>query len=322
MLGESTGAAFEAWVGDKETGERLNEYQIEHHPAEDGQPAWSECFLETIDEPFQIKVVKTDLDSASGRGSRSSHRQAKQGISCVCTIDGESLSYSIWFDDSKSHGWTSVYEKDEMDGKVYKASLNFAPLPTTDEVDKITIDDNKLKQLGVIEITIHKGYYMPAGPAGIKCSNIKVGTADEKAKKFSYTVGTSNREEVRETDKVRTSYTFYPYHPLVKDYRFVFKYRPRAMLVHSGIINEPPPLPQRLSGPPRNNSKRKRNSEHSEVTLISDDENEGRDVKPDLERKRVKYLEDQVKKLSSELNNLKKGGKSKVDAVDLTLDDD
>ncbi|WVQ64948.1 uncharacterized protein L199_003118 [Kwoniella botswanensis] len=319
MLGESTGAAFEAWVGDKATGERLNEYQIEHHPAEDGQPAWSECFLETIDEPFRIEVVKMGLDSASGRGSRSSHRQAKQGISCVCTFDGESLSYSIWFDDSKSHGWSGVYEKDEMDGKVYKACLNFAPLPTTDEVDKITIDDNKLKQLGVIEIMIHKGYYMPAGPSGIKCTNIKVGTADEKAKK------TSNREEVYDTYKARTSYTFYPYHPLVKDYRFVFKYRPRAMLVHSGIINEPPPPPpltQWLSGPHRSNSKRKRNFEHSEVTLISDDEIVGRDVKPDLERKRVKYLEDQVKKLSSELNNLKKGGKSKVDAVDLTLDDD
>ncbi|KAK6907384.1 hypothetical protein I203_101378 [Kwoniella mangroviensis CBS 8507] len=34
MFGDSTGAAFEALVGNKETGERLNEYQIEHHLAE------------------------------------------------------------------------------------------------------------------------------------------------------------------------------------------------------------------------------------------------------------------------------------------------
>ncbi|WWC87926.1 uncharacterized protein L201_002826 [Kwoniella dendrophila CBS 6074] len=313
MFGRDAGIHFDAWVGNLSNEERLNEYQITHHPASPGQSAWSECFLEATEDEFQVKISK--------RATFLTKRKVKKpkdgilGIHCDCMIDGQRLPYNVWWDRKPEHQWKCIVEKDEIDGKMYHANLKFAPLQTTDDPDQVTVTSQTSQKLGTIEIILWSGYFIPGPKQAIATSSLRNDVADEKSKKFSYTVSPSTRTEMQQTHASSVHIHALTLNP---DYKFVFKYRPRPVLLHTGIIDEPAPPPQAIPDPP----KRKRSLAVEQAILVEDDENIDRDVKPDLERKRMKYLEDQVKKLSSEQKHLRKSGKTKAEAVDLTLDDD
>ncbi|WWC68599.1 uncharacterized protein I206_102529 [Kwoniella pini CBS 10737] len=313
MLALVSEAGFEAWVAKKDSDERLNEYQITHHPAADGQPPYSECFLETIDEPFEIKIAKKLI----ARGRHLVKRFGKtthMGHRSECTIDGQRLSHSLWKEKYKDHCWSQILENDEEEGRCYSSCLKFAPLQTTDDPDQVNIDNDRLKNLGLIEITITKGLWVEQGAmrGGRKQKNkLTNAIADERAK------NTVDRREVANPYR-RPGCDFVPSTAL-PDYKFVFKYRPRASLIIAGIIDEPTPPPsprlaRRLTG------KRKRSSEAVESIPLKEEID---DIKPHLDRKRVKYLEEQVQMLSSELRTVRSGGRgqSRADPVDLTLDD-
>nr|XP_019012042.1 uncharacterized protein I206_02880 [Kwoniella pini CBS 10737]OCF50823.1 hypothetical protein I206_02880 [Kwoniella pini CBS 10737] len=341
MLALVSEAGFEAWVAKKDSDERLNEYQITHHPAADGQPPYSECFLETIDEPFEIKIAKKLI----ARGRHLVKRFGKtthMGHRSECTIDGQRLSHSLWKEKYKDHCWSQILENDEEEGRCYSSCLKFAPLQTTDDPDQVNIDNDRLKNLGLIEITITKGLWVEQGAmrGGRKQKNkLTNAIADERAKKFAYTVNTVDRREVANPYR-RPGCDFVPSTAL-PDYKFVFKVLPSesffnnsrnyrqvcsfligwfySSLMSSQFIDEPTPPPsprlaRRLTG------KRKRSSEAVESIPLKEEID---DIKPHLDRKRVKYLEEQVQMLSSELRTVRSGGRgqSRADPVDLTLDD-
>ncbi|WVF65815.1 hypothetical protein IAT40_000552 [Kwoniella sp. CBS 6097] len=296
MLSNGKGKGFEAWVESKDDRVRLNEYQVEHHPARDGKSAYTECFLETIDEPFRIKVTKL----ASLR--------IKSDWECSCLIDGKNLSYNIWFERHIAKRWKSVYQ--EENGQYYKCSLLFSPLSTTDDKSKVTIDSSAWSTMGSIELVLKKGKYRPSYKLGLHVGSSAQGTADEKAKKFAYTVSTGERELVPNT--AVTSYTFTPSGSGEVFYRFVFKYRPRAVLVQTRIIDEPEP-----EEPAR--PRKRKHANESAIALEGEEEED--DVKPSL-AKRLKYLEGRVQELNSENKRLRAGGSSANDSIDLTQGSD
>ncbi|WWC60360.1 uncharacterized protein I303_102931 [Kwoniella dejecticola CBS 10117] len=324
MLAPNSEAGFEAWVGRKDSPERLSEYQITHHLSTHEQPAYSECYLETIDEPFEIRISKRHV-ARGNHVQKKFGKNAHMGYRAECRVDGISLSYSCWKERYKDKCWNQVIERDE-DGKSYSSSLKFAPLQTTDDPDQVTIDANKLQNLGLIEITLTRGYWVEQARNDArgqgKPKKWKNDVADEKMKK------TTDRREI-ENQGHRHSYNFVPSTP-VPEYKFVFKYRPRAALMIAGIIDEPPPPSPEPAR--KRQTKRKRGSLFIDPSVEREDDDDNEDdvdvdvdVKPKvkIEGKRVKYLEDQVRMLSSELHNVRNGAKgtSKGHPVDLTLDD-
>ncbi|OCF31668.1 hypothetical protein I316_06673 [Kwoniella heveanensis BCC8398] len=258
-----------------------HEYEVKHHPAEDGKSAYTECFLETIHEPIRIAVSKLPT------------LKINSDWQCRCLIDGHDLSYPVWLKNSPYDRWKSIYEQDG--DQYYQCSLQFSPIPTTDSVEQVTIKTTALENLGNIEISLERGWYIQSIPVGLTVSALTAGVADEKAKKravgvrlwcmLPYIVLTlticSAGDRTVVSNKTRTSYTFLPHTYGETYYRFIFKYRPRIVLQKAHIIDEPeleqPAMPR----------KRKRAASPT-VTLVDSEVEE--DVKP-LLAKRLKYLE-------------------------------
>ncbi|WVQ93456.1 hypothetical protein IAU59_000530 [Kwoniella sp. CBS 9459] len=298
MIGQGGGLGIEALVENRDTFQPLNEYQIQHYPAKNGEPSYTECFLETIDDPVRIKVKK--LPTLVSKGT---DRQ------CRCYVDGVYLNYPFLYSGAETLEWESVYEKEG--GKYYECSLRFAPLPTTDKLGDVTLDDSVWKNIGKIELTLRKGKCHLGGDMELWVPTLTQGIADEKAKKFAYTVKTGDRTAVANTTRGFCDFT--PDGGI--EHRFIFKYRPRVALVSAHIIDEPEeerPIPP---------ARRKR-SKTSVETLegeSGDGEEEG-DVKPNV-AKRMRYLEERVRQLNSDVKRLRAGGSSAEDSIDLTQDD-
>ncbi|WVF65818.1 hypothetical protein IAT40_000555 [Kwoniella sp. CBS 6097] len=291
MIGLGNGEGFEAVVENKTTSESLNEHQIQHHPAQDGKSAYTECYLETIDEPFRIKISKLPtMDLVTD-------------WHCRCTIDGHDLDYPIWYNSVPFHDWDKVYQ--DEGGQVYSSDLIFAPLPTTDDKDEITFDPLAWNTLGSIELVLRRGAFTPSAMAKPFVASLTQGTADEKAKKFAYTVG----------------------HPGETYYRFIFKYRPRAVLIQHHIIEEPevkepPPLLRQRKRARTSVDTLQGQTKEDETDIDGDnsdddESDESGDVKPDV-TKRMRLLEEQVRNLRSENERLRAGDSSFDEPIDLT----
>ncbi|WWC87921.1 uncharacterized protein L201_002821 [Kwoniella dendrophila CBS 6074] len=313
MLSEGETVGFEAWVEGRDDKIRLNEYQIQHHPAEDGEPAYTECFLETIDKPFRIMIKKL------------LSKHIKTDTQSIAYIDGNRLGQSVWHCGNEMRSYDKAYVV--QSGKSHKVALVFAALDTTDNVDEVTISQSELKTLGTIKITLKSGAFYGKRRSYHETTEFVVGKADEKSKKFCMSVGAT--EPVEQTDLSCNSYSFEPHKgKKLRRHNFIFKYRPRIALVQRRIIDEPEeqtPLPE--SRPP----KRKRASTvidlvdsdvEGEISAVKEEEEEEEDIKPSTTAKRVRYLEDQLKKLASENKRLRQGGSRDEDTIDLTLDDD
>ncbi|WWD05695.1 hypothetical protein V865_003776 [Kwoniella europaea PYCC6329] len=277
MLAQGPAVGLEAWVEGKDDRKRLNEYQVQHHPARNGKSSYTECFLETIDERFVITVSKRD------------HPLARQDFRTSLSVDGSMIDQVAWLKTSSRLEWAELWEK--HGDKARRSSLKFAPLPTTDDPTKVTIDPQAMKELGWIEITLELG-------------------------EFAYSV-TSAESTVCELPSI-LHYAFTPDKNRKFTHRFVFRYRPRPVLVQMGIIDEPEQAPS----PPPPRPARKRKSDVIDIEVTPEGEGEAGDVKPDLNAKRVRYLEEQVRLLADQLKRSRNGSNVKDDVVDLTLDDD
>ncbi|OCF57875.1 hypothetical protein L486_03896 [Kwoniella mangroviensis CBS 10435] len=302
MLAQGPAVGVEAWVEGKDDKKRLNEHQVQHHPAKNGESSYTECFLETIDEAFVITLSKSD------------HRFDRHAFRSSLFIDGSVVKNTAWLKDSPSMEWDEVWEKEGNQMK--KSYLKFAPLPTTDDQTKVTIDPLTMKSLGTIEITLERGKFRESGVQQVHTHQLKNGTIHEKGKKFAYSVTAADSTVCERPSMMH--YTFTPDQNRKFTHRFIFRYRPRPVLVQMGIIDEPEPSPPPT--PPR--AARKRNADAIDIEAISEGEGEEGDVKPDLNAKRVKYLEEQVRLLADQLKRTRNGSKDKDDVVDLTLDDD
>ncbi|WVR03783.1 hypothetical protein IAU60_000778 [Kwoniella sp. DSM 27419] len=306
MRSEGKSKGFEAWVEGREDQRRLNEYQIQHREARGDDPAYTECYLETIDEPFAIVVRKTSKMNITSQWKAS------------CHVDGIYLGQSYWSQTVSSRRWNDLAVT--SDDGVKLATLRFGPMATTDDPSKVTLKGEQLKRIGTIEIELRAGTWQHSGRGPAKGVSLKPGTAAEKAKKMGYNViavvqGPTSGNVNRDT------YTFKPANSTAY-HKFIFKYLPRVELLRIRIIEESP-KPQDSATTLQRSHKRKRPS--SAYDLTSPDESGGAnaDVKPDLIAQRIRYLEEQVRALSGENKRLRTTGPQAEDeSIDLTLDQD
>ncbi|WWC87922.1 uncharacterized protein L201_002822 [Kwoniella dendrophila CBS 6074] len=309
MIPDDPVIGFEAWIENKESKVKLNEYRSERSAAKVGESSYTGCYLETIDEPFRICMSKSPgyIDDSDVRIS--------------VHADGNQLYRRAWLKgDNAEQTFTQLQE--EKDGKYQTSLLRFAPLPTTDDPDKVTVNPATMQNIGIIEITLECGSYRKVGYKEDQIFKIESKIADEKEKKFAYSVSGTDTTICERPKSMH--YRFTPREEGEYLHRFIFRYRPRLALIQMGIIDEPeesvsPPLP-----PPPIRRKRK-----SEIINVDEDEDDKpdigdrvtEDIKPDLAAKRVKYLEEELRRVNSQLRNSRKAEKSKNDSIDLTLDD-
>ncbi|WVF65837.1 hypothetical protein IAT40_000574 [Kwoniella sp. CBS 6097] len=306
MLSQGKDAGFEAWVEGRDDKKRLNEHQIQHHPAKNGRSAYAECFLETIDDPFRIVVEKLPP------------LRNKSGWECVRCVDGVDLKQPVWLKEADRIEKDTVYQSSTQAG-IIQSALKFAALPVSDDKTKITLNAEALQKLGTIEIILERGTCTYAGKGAFDTAILQRGVADEKGRKFAYS----------RPPKKKRKYTFKAYRGNgPSSYRFLFKYRPRAELVRTRIIDEPdePDDDEPKAGPSK---KRKRISNTIDLTL-SEDEDElevkpklepNEDVKPNIHARRNNYLEERVQDLIAENKRLREANSANISAVDLTLND-
>nr|XP_019050416.1 hypothetical protein I302_00848 [Kwoniella bestiolae CBS 10118]OCF29346.1 hypothetical protein I302_00848 [Kwoniella bestiolae CBS 10118] len=220
----------------------------------------------------------------------------KKQFQAKAYVDGNILESRAWLRYRLSQVWDKVYERDGGDFK--RSSLQFSPIPTTDDPTLVTIDPITMSKIGTIEIDLEEGTLVETGVQEARSSQLSSGTVYEKGKKFAYSVSGSD-STVCEIPKVM-HYTFVPDSHKKFTHRFIFRYRPRAVLVQMRIIDEPEPS---LTPAPRPARKRKLDAIDVDATPEGEDE----DVKPDLNAKRVKYLEEQVKHLADQLKRSRNG---------------
>ncbi|WWD05692.1 hypothetical protein V865_003773 [Kwoniella europaea PYCC6329] len=227
---------LEAWVESNVGGNRLNEYQVVHHEKdEDGYP-YTECFLETIDETFTIKIKMNDVALFQ-----------KHEWYSKCRVDGLRIPCSIWkYKPINTFGTL----KERKDGKVYESKLKFASLATTDEEEQVTIGGDYLKKLGTIRIDIQFGEWIPVSSThkGYLASPIS-GVVHEKVKKIPFVIQGS--DPIITADQEHVKHEFYPSKEGMKYYRFIFNYRPRPVLELMGVIQDVSAAPLTDSGKKR-----------------------------------------------------------------------
>ncbi|WVQ64945.1 uncharacterized protein L199_003115 [Kwoniella botswanensis] len=174
MFSKGSGEGFEAWVESKDKKERLIEHQVCHHLSSADQTPRTECFLETIDQPYIICIKK--LPSLVYKGD----------WKCDIWVDGVHLqSHSIW------HSFVEIDRVKEVlehkGGQFHESSLKFSPLLTTSDQENVTLTQSDIKHLGTIIVQLTPSTWKLVGagpPQGVKI-NPKVG--DEKAKNLSLT---------------------------------------------------------------------------------------------------------------------------------------
>ncbi|KAK8861607.1 hypothetical protein IAR55_002430 [Kwoniella newhampshirensis] len=296
---------LEAWVENATSGGRLNEYQISHEAKTHAGYPTTTCFLETIDEPFIIKIKKP------------CHLVPEAEWRADLTIDGRKLNGSRW---SKGHTKSFDHVRERVDGSFYKSQLSFTPLTTTDDDAKVTIDAKTLREVGSIEIRLQYGYWhkLVQRTALRSRSFPGVGIVHEKSKKMGYTVHATNRRPARESPPGRGA-QFVPIPGGLQFYRFKFQYRSKPALEALRIIGKRH-HESRICNPMRLNIRHKSHvPEDRDIGIVQarrggrlrfDDE--VHDVKPDSD-------DDDVQPQACSPPSQKK---RKVEVIDLTLDDD
>ncbi|KAK6907385.1 hypothetical protein I203_101379 [Kwoniella mangroviensis CBS 8507] len=212
---------LEAWVESNVGGKRLNEYQVLHHEKDQKGYPYTECFLETIDETFSIKIKMNDVDIFERHGWYSR-----------CRIDGLSSPGSRW-----KYRAINTFDtlKERKDGKVYESKLKFASLATIDEEEQVTIGGDILSKLGTIRIDIQFGEWIADSSTHKGYLTIPIsGVVHEKVKKIPFVIQGS--DPVITPDQEYIKYDFHPSKEGMKYYRFIFNYRPRPVLELMGVI--------------------------------------------------------------------------------------
>ncbi|WVF65838.1 hypothetical protein IAT40_000575 [Kwoniella sp. CBS 6097] len=318
MFSQGKEVGFEAWVEARDDKKRLNVYQMEHHPAKDGQPAYTECFLETIDEPFRIVIEKLP-------GFRN-----KLDWQCQCLVDGIDLEDDAWPKETDRVERDHVYHQPQDGSGVLKSSLKFAPMQTSDDNEKITVSDEALTKYGTIEIILRRIIFTFVGTEEPAVTSLQQGIINEKCAKPTE----DENVELYDVD----SYTFrYPRGKGKSSYRFLFKYRPRVELIRAKIIAATEADAGLLGPGPSKKRKRQRMWNPIDLTISSDEEErpgvdvyvkseqefdfKEEDIKPHKLARRNKYLEERNSELLAEVKRLRGAKRGEGPAVDLTLDD-
>ncbi|WWC87924.1 uncharacterized protein L201_002824 [Kwoniella dendrophila CBS 6074] len=294
MLSEGEAAGFDAWVEGKEDEKRLTEYQVKHHRAAKGESSYTECFLETIHQPFRINLRKLE------------DFKELWDFRVIIHIDGNAFDCRAWryVDNIFLISWGSALK--EKDGGHFTSDLVFAALPTTDDPEQITINHLTSKNLGTIEVAIDRVVCESGNlqEEETPYDGFIYGTLDEKGKNSANMVPCKRGEIIYCNLEPGSEKPFH---------RFVFHYRARPVLIQMGIIVDPDNLP----GLPLAQRKRKRSSFFLDPVIGSDEE----DVKPDLRITHLNYLQDRIKALTARIKSAENGIIEQRDVIDLTADD-
>ncbi|WWC87925.1 uncharacterized protein L201_002825 [Kwoniella dendrophila CBS 6074] len=292
MLSHGIAAGLEAWIEAQDDGKRLDEYLLEVSPAEGEKSSHSKCFVETIDEPFSIILRKLP------------YYNDNYDLDVALWIDGNRVDFGGWLKQSGDNiRWDTIIQKEG--GKCYDTTLKFSPLPTTDDLSKVTIDPETNEDIGTIAIIVRQGNYIE-GAIGKKpiYEKITTGIVDEKAKRFTYTVAAGEK-----TEFFRIEEMVYRWKPKRGDDRpfhiFLFQYRPRIALIQMGIIDESP------------NSVNQKSTLFRLKGLISSPEsNSGLSGKRGIEKVEPESEEDDVIYLESKTGGKKRKRQQSVKAIE------
>ncbi|WVQ78121.1 hypothetical protein IAT38_000202 [Cryptococcus sp. DSM 104549] len=169
----------------------LNGWALDEHWHEygmEGGVPFSECYLETIDEPFDITLSRTgDLLTTCD-------------INAFTDIDGQHIK-SMSMADGRATAHFGTYKYADEEGRLVQSVLRFRPLPTTDDPDEATVTEAQVDRLGTVEVTFRMGerreFWVDGrgGRGGGMRRNsraLEVGVADERIKKMAYAVTTSD----------------------------------------------------------------------------------------------------------------------------------
>ncbi|WWD05696.1 hypothetical protein V865_003777 [Kwoniella europaea PYCC6329] len=349
MFSKGSGEGFEAWVERKDKKERLIEHQVCYHLSSADQSPRTECFLETVDQPYHICIKK--LPSLVYKGD----------WKCDIWVDGVHLpSHSIW------HSFVEINRvKDVLEnkgGQFHESSLKFSPLLTTSDRETVTLTQSDIKHLGTIIIQLTPGTWKLVGAGPLQDVKINPKVGDEKAKNLSLT----DSRPVHYTSS--NLYKFLPTQPKKISYQFTFNYRSRVKLKLMRVIEEAEDedqedqqdedigkqkerssIPTESStsatkkmtpesrfadaidlsdSPPRKIKKRKLKGILLDEAMKLGEENDQTRMASESEvksesgdtSKRMKLLGEENQALRQVIRQLKLGQKIEEDAVDLTLD--
>ncbi|KAK6907391.1 hypothetical protein I203_101385 [Kwoniella mangroviensis CBS 8507] len=302
MLSEGKAVGFEAWVESKDDKIRLNEHQVTYHPPEGEGLAYSQCFLETIDQPFRIKLCR--LPTLKDR----------RDIQLKLYIDGNLLKTQAWRDHRPTCEWDRIiFQQEQGTAPTIKSLLRFTPHPSTHDPDEVTITSDDMQTLGTIEIIMKAGSYSPACYRSATPSTMKkIGVVNEKERKLPYSTSATDCEKYEV--KPSRHYKLRSAPEGGKLYRFLFKYRPRPALILLGLIHEQAKSPS----PPRASLKRKVSPIKDAVYLEDHQES----PPSSQQAKRIRYLEDQLQQLSSQRSQSLETASRNNEIIDLTSVDD
>ncbi|WWC60342.1 uncharacterized protein I303_102913 [Kwoniella dejecticola CBS 10117] len=208
-----------------------------------------------------------------------------------------------------------VYEKRE--GKTFESALRFSPLATPDDQAAVTLNGAQLMHLGRIDVVFRYGSFPPIGKGSHQGREVAAGIADENS------ATTKPSKEVVLPEKLLWTCDSASNWEGKVGYRFVFNYRPGIVLRQMGIIEATPKpiVEQSVSQGKKRARPQDVDSARSDVDELKEEEET--DVKPDMQASRDRYLEDQVKMLSSQNKQLRKKGATKIpkkEVIDLSID--
>ncbi|RSH94690.1 hypothetical protein EHS25_004495 [Saitozyma podzolica] len=223
----------EAWVQDA-NGNRLNEYEVKGVEGKDGEPDQMECYLECEDgQEFTVVLRRAAVEEPEIGELRE-----RDDVRAIMFADGRrmgarSLVRGRWpeatFDSAR----------EVKDGQWYQSKYRFAPIRLTDNDDEAFHDYNILQKLGTLHLDLHLGvhrgrkrYTGGTGPA------MEIGPIHESSKKglIGSWVG-KGQSTLARAPASGTRFDRRSRHGA--DYRVVFKYRTKELLMAGEVIERP-----------------------------------------------------------------------------------
>ncbi|GAA5864981.1 hypothetical protein JCM1840_005697 [Sporobolomyces johnsonii] len=181
----------------------------------------------------------------------------------------------------------------------------FAKLVLTDDPDLASTDENFVKNLGTIQVHMHRVYYLGSKPFRNRASDdVKHQIAHERSKKATLS-HQANLGQAKVAPPARGAHTEYVDQHKRPSQIFEFKYRSRALLELQGLVEPAPAPPQPVAGPSTSKGNKRKASTSLQVdkdgaiVISSDDDSDEDDAAAELAR-----LDAEIEKLKKRKEKL------------------
>ncbi|GAA5896657.1 hypothetical protein JCM5296_004200 [Sporobolomyces johnsonii] len=203
----------------------------------------------------------------------------------------------------------STHNRAILEGRYVSAAVMrpfvFAKLVLTDDPDLASTDENFVKNLGTIQVHMHRVYYLGSKPFTNRASDgVKNQVAHERSKKatLSHQANLGQAKVAPVTGEARLQYVDQHKRP---SQIFEFKYRSRALLELQGLVEPAPAPPQPVAGPSTSKGNKRKASTSLQVdkdgaiVISSDDDSDEDDAAAELAR-----LDAEIEKLKKRKEKL------------------